>query len=161
MPLPTYHLAQLNIARTRAPLDDPIMAEFVDALDRINALAEASPGFIWRLQSENGNATQMRAFEDDDILINMSVWESLKALKAYVYRSDHAEFLRRRKEWFERLDSPPVVLWWIEEGHIPSILEAKHRLAALSTDGPSARAFTFSNTFPPPSARRRTLPAYR
>lgn len=139
-----FHLAQLNIARLRYPLDDPRMAGFVNGLAHINALADASPGFVWRLQSDSGNATDVRAFDDEELLVNLSVWESLDALRAYVYRSEHADFLRRRKEWFAPLDGPHQVLWWVEAGHIPTVEEAKARLERLAAEGPSPAAFTFA-----------------
>ena len=134
-----FHLAQANIARMRAPLDSPIMEGFRSQLDRINAIADSSPGFVWRLQTDEGNATAIRAYEDDRILFNMSVWESLEALRDYVYRSDHAGPLRSRREWFEPLDGPILVLWWI--------------LAILKSHGPTANAFTFRAAFPPPGGR--------
>jgi hypothetical protein len=145
-----YHLAQMNIARMRAPFDSPIMEGFRVQLDRINAVADASPGFVWRLQSDAGNATDIQAYEDPWILVNMSVWESIEDFHHFVYRSEHAGPLRNRKAWFERLEAPFLVLWWVPAGHIPSLEEAKARLAALSSHGPTAEAFTFRDTFPPP-----------
>jgi hypothetical protein len=144
-----YHLAQINIARIRAPLDDPIMAGFVSQLDDINALADQSPGFVWRLQTDAGNATDIRAFEDEMILVNMSVWESVETLQQYVYQSEHVEPLRQRKQWFEPVP-PTLVLWWIPAGHIPTVHEAKDRLEMLQQQGPTAAAFTFKKPFPPP-----------
>ena len=114
-----HHLAQLNIASTQAPLDDPIMKGFVDQLDYINAVADRSEGFVWRLQTEDGDATAIRAFDDDRIIVNMSVWESLEALHDYVYRSDHLGPLRDRKKWFTRIEGPSLVLWWIPAGDPP------------------------------------------
>ena len=142
----------------RAPLDDPLMAEFVAALDRINALADTSPGFVWRLQTEAGNATAIRAFEDPLVLFNMSVWESIEALKDYVYRSDHVRFLRDRRKWFLPAAEARMVLWWIADGHRPSIEEGKERLGILRSRGPSPDAFTFKEWFeapgePKPAAR--------
>ena len=141
------HIVQANVARMRAPLDDPIMAGFVESLEPLNALADASPGFVWRLQTEEGNATEIDVFGDELILFNMSVWESIEALEAYVYRSDHVNAVRQRSEWFERPDKSPLVLWWVEEGHIPSIEEGKARLEKLWADGPTAEAFTFRTRF--------------
>lgn len=138
-----YHLAQLNIARLLAPLDSPQLADFVAALEPVNALADGSPGFVWRLQTEDGDATSIRAFDDDMLIVNMSVWESAEALADFVYRSDHRSVLRRRREWFERMDEAYVVLWWVPAGHLPSIEEAKERLARLRNDGSSPHAFTF------------------
>ena len=145
-----YHLAQVNIGRMRAPLDDPLMAEFVARLDEINAIADASPGFVWRLQSAEGNATSVRAYDDPYLLINMSVWESLDALSAYVYASAHRGVMRRRREWFARFDGPYMALWWVPAGHIPTVGEAKERLEHLRAYGPSPAAFTFKAPFPTP-----------
>src|SRR5882672_3818791 len=116
----TYELAQLNVAVMKEPLESPGMADFVANLDRINALAEASPGFVWRLQTEEGDATALRPHPDPDVIINLTVWESPDALKDFVYRSGHTGFLRRRTEWFTPMDGPQVVAWWIEEGHEPT-----------------------------------------
>jgi len=146
---PLLQLAQLNIGRLRASTDDPLVAEFMAALDAINALAEASPGFVWRFQTEDGNATAVRPFEDDLLLINMSVWESVEALGDYVYRSDHTAYLRRRREWFDRASEAYLVLWWVPAGHRPSVGEAIDRLQHLRTHGPTAHAFTFRHTFAP------------
>jgi len=149
-----FQLAQANIARMRAPLESEVMEGFRSQLARINALADASAGFVWRLQSDEGDATAIRAFEDPRILFNMSVWESLEALHAYVYRSEHVGPLRRRRAWFEALAGrASVVLWWIPEGRVPTIAEAVERLALLDARGPSAAAFTFREPFAPPGAR--------
>jgi hypothetical protein len=142
-----YHLAQVNIAKMRAPIDSPIMAEFVAQLDAINAVAEAAPGFIWRLQSEEGNATSIRVFDDPMLIINMSVWESVEALFEYTYRSDHVDIFRRRGDWFERMETPHMALWWIPAGHIPTPQEAKDRLALLEREGATPLAFTFKRRF--------------
>ena len=148
-----WHLAQVNIGRLRAPIDDPLIAEFKDALDQINALADCSPGFVWRLQTAEGNATALHPVEDDELVaINMSVWESVEALADYVYRSDHTAFLRRRREWFERYGTAYLVLWWVPAGHLPSIDEAFARLADLEAHGPTQAAFTFAKRFAPPGA---------
>ena len=144
-----YHLAQLNIAHVRFALDDPRMADFMAGLDRINALAEATPGFVWRLQSASGNATDIQAFDDPRLLVNMSVWESIDALAAYVYKSGHVDFLRRRKEWFATAETPFQVLWWVDAGHIPTVNAAKARLEYLTEHGPTAYAFTFRAPFAP------------
>ena len=143
------HLAQVNIGRMKAPLEDPLMAGFVGRLDEINALADRSPGFVWRLQTGEGNATYLRPYDDDRILFNMSVWESLEALKDYVYKSLHVELIRNRKEWFERFDAPYAALWWVPVGHTPSVDEAKKRLAHLTAQGPTPFAFSFQAAFPP------------
>ena len=120
------------------------------ALDPINALADASPGFVWRLETPEGNATALRPYDDDRILVNMSVWETIEALHAFAYRSGHTDVLRRRREWFERYPGPSMVIWWVAAGHLPTIEEAKDRLALLERDGPTAEAFTFRETFPAP-----------
>jgi len=153
-----FHLAQANVARMRGPLDSRIMEGFRSQLDRINAIADASPGFVWRLQTNEGNATATRAYDDDRILFNMSVWESLEALHRYVYRSDHAGLLRNRREWFEPVAGPILVLWWIAPGHVPSIEEAQARFAILKSRGPTAEAFTFRDPFPPPGHPRVPAP---
>jgi hypothetical protein len=145
-----WHVAQVNIGRLRAPIDDPSIGDFVDALDRINALADRSPGFVWRLQSDIGNATDIQPTDDELVIINMSVWESVDALADFVYRSAHTAFLRRRREWFERYGRVYAALWWISAGRLPTIAEALDRLARIAADGPTPQAFTFSTRFPPP-----------
>jgi hypothetical protein len=148
--MPKYHLAQVNIGRVRAPIEDSLMAGFVARLDEINALADRSPGFVWRLQTTAGNATYFRPFpEDDRILMNMSVWETVEALRHYVYKTVHAELLRQRHEWFEKFAGAYSALWWVPAGHLPGIDEAKKRLAHLDQCGPTQFAFTFKTTFPP------------
>ena len=141
------HIAQVNIARMKAPLDDPVMAGFVAQLDEINALADRSPGFVWRLQGPENNATYLRPYDDDRIIFNMSVWESIEALKRYVYYSPHVEVWRKRQDWFEKFDGAYAALWWVPKGHIPGIDEAKQRLAHLDAHGPSPFAFTFKHPF--------------
>jgi heme-degrading monooxygenase HmoA len=148
----THHLAQINIGRMRAPLASPAMADFVAQLDEINALADGSPGFVWRLMGEGNDATSLRPFDDDFIIVNMSVWESLEDLRTYVYKSAHAAVMRRRREWFEQFGSTYVALWWVEAGHLPSVGEAKQRLAHLEAHGPTADVFTFKQSFAPPAA---------
>lgn len=144
-----FHLAQVNIARMRFPLDSPEMAGFVTRLDEINALAERSPGFVWRFQTAEGNAVSMRAYEDERILFNLSVWESIDALKDYSYRTSHAELLRDRRQWFEEMEQPSLALWWIPAGHVPSVDEARQRLSHLQQHGPSPVAFTFRTLHAP------------
>lgn len=146
-----HELAQLNIGVIRAPMDSPVMAEFANNLDRINALAEASPGFVWRLQTEEGNATAIRPFEDENLLVNMSVWRDVASLKAYVYDSAHLGFMRRRREWFELMKETYLVLWWVPKGHRPDIAEAIAKLDLLKAKGPGPEAFTFAQPFPPPA----------
>jgi uncharacterized protein DUF3291 len=142
-------LAQVNIGRTRGEMSDPVMAEFVSRLAEINALADRSPGFVWRLQTEDGDATAVRPYEDARILINLSVWSDLASLRTYVYRTDHAEVMRRRRDWFERLERVYVALWWVPAGHRPSVAEAVTRLAHLERHGPGAFAFSFTQPFGP------------
>ena len=139
-----FHLAQLNIGRMLGPIDSPVMAEFVAQLDEINALAERSPGFVWRLVGAGNDATSLRPFPDDNFMIvNMSVWASAEALRDYVYRSDHARVLRDRRKWFEKMGEAFVVLWWVPIGHTPTVEEAKERLLHLREHGETSHAFTF------------------
>ena len=145
-----FDLAQLNIARLSAPIDSPQLAEFVANLDRINALAEASPGFIWRLQTDDGDATAIRHF-GEDMLVNMSVWADVESLHQFAFKSAHTDIMRRRREWFDRMEEAYMVLWWVPAGHRPSLAEAEARLKLLREKGPTADAFTFRQSFPPPS----------
>lgn len=145
-----YHLAQLNIAWMTAPLESPEMANFVANLERINALAEGSPGYVWRLQDEAGDATAIRPF-GDDVLVNMSVWQDVQSLSDYVYKSAHTEMLKRRREWFARVEQMHQVLWWVPAGHRPSVVEAAERLAYLHEHGATAQAFTFRHAFAAPA----------
>jgi hypothetical protein len=133
----------------RAPLSDPIMKGFVDQLVDVNRAAEASPGFIWRLKSEEGDATNIRAYDDELILVNMSVWESIETLREFTYRSHHVGVFRDRLQWFERIDGAQLALWWIPAGHIPTVEEGKSRLALIEKLGPSPEAFTFKQSFGP------------
>jgi hypothetical protein len=144
-----YELAQLNIAVMIEPLESPRMAHFVANLDRINALAEATEGFVWRLQTEDGNATDVRPL-GEHTLVNVSVWRDVAALNRYVYGSAHVEIMRRRREWFERMKESHMVLWWVPRGHRPTIDEAVARLATLRAKGPTPAAFTFREAFPAP-----------
>ena len=146
-----FELAQVNFGRLRAPVDHPMIKDFVDNLAPINALAEASPGFVWRLTGDGNNATDLQPFDDALIAINMSVWTDIPSLGAYVYRSDHVKIMRRRREWFEHMDVF-MVLWWVPAGHQPTIDEAKERLARLERFGPTPEAFTFKAPFPAPDA---------
>jgi Domain of unknown function (DUF3291) len=152
-----YRIAQVNIGRIKGALDGPVMAGFVARLDEINALADNSPGFVWRLQTEQGNATYLRPFEDDRMLLNMSVWETIKSLKYYVYRTAHAQLLRQRQDWFEKLSEMYMALWWVPPGHIPGIDEAKKRLAYLAAHGPTQFAFTFKDIFRPDEEFQRGI----
>jgi hypothetical protein len=147
--MPNYHIAQVNIGRIRAELDDPIMAGFVNRLEEINALADASPGFVWRLQTQEGNATYFRPFADERTLLNMSVWQDIASLQHYVYQTAHREVLRQRHAWFEKFEGSYMALWWVPMGHIPGIDEAKRRIAHLDAHGPTQFAFTFKSVFEP------------
>jgi hypothetical protein len=142
-----FQLAQANIARMRASIDDPVMAGFVAQLEPLNALADGSPGFVWRLQDEKGDATAIRVFEDELILFNMSVWESIEALQDYAYQSNHVAAVRARGDWFVPVSAQNFVLWWIPAGHIPTVEEAKERFEILWEHGPTAAAFTFHSRF--------------
>jgi hypothetical protein len=144
-----YQLAQLNVAMLSAPLDSPPLADFVANLDRINALAETSPGFVWRLIDEGNNATSLRPIGENAI-VNMSVWNDIESLNDFVYRSAHVEIMRRRREWFERMADAYMVLWWVSRGHIPPVAEALERLEHLRRHGPTQRAFTFRAPFAAP-----------
>jgi len=152
-----YELAQLNIAIMKERLDSPGMAEFVANLDRINALAENSPGFVWRLQTEEGDATALRPM-GGETLVNMSVWKDVDSLNQYVYRTAHVEIMRRRKEWFERMRDAYFVLWWTPKGHRPTIAEAANRLELLRVNGPTPEAFTFRQAFGAPDAQEQGAP---
>jgi hypothetical protein len=145
-----HHLAQVNIARLLAPIDSPQLAAFVAGLGPVNALADASPGFVWRLQDDSGDATAIRPYDDERVIVNLSVWESLDALRGFVLGDEHLAYLRRRRRWFSRMDQPIVALWWVRAGEIPTVAEAKHRLTLLERVGPTPAAFTFRTAFPAP-----------
>ncbi len=146
----SHHIAQLNIAKLIEPIDSPRLVDFVANLDRINALAEDSPGFVWRLQDDEGNATAIRPF-GDDYIVNLSVWEDIESLRDYVYRSAHVDIMRRKRHWFEKAREAHLVLWWIPEGHEPTVEEARERLESLRRNGPGAHAFTFARAYPAPA----------
>ncbi len=156
-----FHLAQANFARGRGPVDSPVMAGFVALLAYINSVADRSPGFVWRLQTEDGDSTAIRAFDDPLIIFNMSVGESMEALHDHVYTSDHLEPLQKRRDWFEKVDAPSLVLWWIPAGHTPTVGDALERLEILKKVGPCPQAFTFRKHFAAPgqhtSSERRTF----
>ncbi len=135
------HLAQINIARLRFPEGDPRVADFFTNLDRVNAAAERVPGFIWRLKDESGNATQMKAYDDPAMLLNISVWESVDAFETFVWRTVHLPMYRRRAEWFEHDAGPYFAMWWVPEGHLPTPSEGRERLEHLTVHGPSDYAF--------------------
>lgn len=141
------HLAQLNIAKAKYSLEAPEIKEFIDNLEPINNLAEASDGFIWRLKDESGDATSIQAFDDPDMILNMSVWGSIDALKDFMFRTHHRDFLRRKKEWFHNLAEDSYVLWWVPVGHIPSVEEAIAKLEFLRANGDTANAFSFKSNF--------------
>jgi hypothetical protein len=145
-----WHLAQLNVGTVLAPIENELMSGFVEGLDPINALADDAPGFVWRLQDDEGAATSFRISDDERLLVNMSTWGSIEALHAFVFRTEHADYLRRRREWFEVPTEPTTVLWWVPAGHEPSLDEAAERLAMLRANGPTADAFTPREKFPPP-----------
>ncbi len=166
MPASRYHLAQLNVARLLAPLESPLLARFVSALEPINALADRSPGFVWRLQTPEGDATSIRAFDDEMMIVNMSVWESLDALGDFVYRSPHTRVMRDRKQWFEHMREAYMALWWVRAGDVPTVEEAKERLQHVREHGPTPHAFTFKRPFTarqaevaPPANDARLCPA--
>lgn len=146
-----YSIAQINIALMKAPLDDPIMTEFVAALDAVNMVAEQSPGFVWRLQTPSGNATDIRAYSDPRMLVNLSVWQSVEQLKAYVYWSLHGEFFIRRRQWFEKYSGEHFAMWWIPAGHLPTVEAGKAKLEYLASHGDSPECFTFGKPYPSPA----------
>ena len=145
-----HHLAQYNLARLLAPLDDPQIAGFVADLHHINELGDRSPGFVWRLQAEDGTSTSVRVRDDELVIVNFTVWESVEALFEFTYHSDHVEMYRRRREWFEAPTETYIVLWWVPAGHIPTLEEADERLDYLRANGSTQYAFTFKQRFPPP-----------
>jgi hypothetical protein len=148
-----FQLAQINIARLLEPIDSPLLADFVADLDRINGIAEQSTGFVWRLKDENSNnATSINPFNDDSIIVNISVWESAEALKQFVYKSGHIEVYLKRAKWFERMDKAHMALWWVKKGKMPTAEESRDRLIYLQTYGETAHAFSFRHIFEPPAA---------
>jgi len=147
----TYNLAQVNIAYGIETLDHPKMAGFVSELDRINKLADRSEGFVWRLQTEKGDATDLRIFDDEKIILNMSVWKKIEDLKNYVYSGDHLEIIKKKKSWFTKPKSAHLALWWIPAGVVPTIEDAKFRLNEIQRIGPSEVAFNFAKPFPAPT----------
>lgn len=146
-----YHLAEINIAKFRLPMEHPVNLDFVNNLDRVNAAAESQPGFVWRFTGGGNSAIDVKAYDDPNIAINMSVWMDMKSLAAFAYRNPaHREIMRRRREWFDKIDFH-LALWWIPAGHIPSVEEGKARLDTLARVGPSAEAFLFGHPFPAPN----------
>jgi hypothetical protein len=150
-----HHLAQVNVATLRAPLDGPELAGFVAQLEPLNALADQSPGFVWRLQTEDGDATAIRPFDDDRVMVNLSVWASLEALRSFVYATGHLDVMRHRRAWFHRMPDPYLALWWLPAGTIPTVAEARERLELLAAKGPTTDAFTFRAPFPEPADATR------
>ncbi|MFF7124192.1 DUF3291 domain-containing protein [Streptomyces sp. NPDC008240] len=144
----SHELAQVNIARLRFPLDSPELKDFVDALDPVNATADAANGFVWRLESDSGNATDIAVFGDEWLIVNMSVWRDTDTLTAFMYQGQHRELLARRREWFERVSEAMATLWWVPAGHRPSVAEAEERLVHLREHGPTPYAFTLRTSFP-------------
>lgn len=153
-----FQIAQLNIATPRYPVDDPRMAEFMDNLDAVNAMAEAAPGFVWRLVGDGNNATDLAWPARPEMLVNMSVWTDVESLFHFVYKTAHTKFMRQRLEWFERPEGAFQALWWVPAGHQPSLAEAVDRLASLERDGPTAHAFSFKQRFPAPRQVPATAP---
>jgi uncharacterized protein DUF3291 len=144
-----FHLAQVNIGRARGAMDEPVMAGFAAQLDTINGLADRDPGFVWRLQTEDGDATAIRPYDDERIMINLSVWADLASLRSFVFSSHHTGVMRQRREWFERFPKAYVALWWISAGHRPTVAEAVARLEHLQAHGPTPHAFSFREPFDP------------
>jgi hypothetical protein len=152
------YLAQINIGRLIAPIDDPRIAVFVSQLDPVNALADAAPGFVWRLQSSSGNATDIAYSDDPSVMVNMSVWESVGSLRDYVYHSQHLEVFRERARWFEKMAVPHYCLWWIPAGHIPSVVEGRERLEHYQVHGATPFSFWFSKLFSAEAGAIELLP---
>lgn len=153
----THELAQVNISRLSAPLDDPQLADFVAALDPVNAAADAAPGFVWRLQTEDGDATAVRAFEWDvgesaGVIVNLSVWRDVESLAEFVYGGMHRQVLKRRREWFQRMSTAHTACWWVPAGHRATTQESEERLLHLRIHGPTPHAFTPRTSFPAPDA---------
>jgi hypothetical protein len=142
-------LAQLNVALAKYDLEAPEIAEFVDNLDTVNAIAEASDGFVWRLKDESGDATNIQLFDDPKMIVNLSVWENVESLKNFMFRTHHRDFMRRKSEWFHAFPEDTYVLWWVENGHIPRAQEALEKLTYLRANGDSPQAFSFKSNFTP------------
>ena len=147
----TYQLAQINIAQAQDSLESTTMQGFVARLDEINTLADRSEGFVWRLQGEDGDYTSVQAYDDPRILVNMSVWRDIDTLKQFVYKSVHVELIRDRDAWFHKMPEMHQALWWVPEGHLPSVAEGKQKLEMLQAKGPSQAAFSFARSFPAPT----------
>jgi uncharacterized protein DUF3291 len=149
--MPAYHLAQINIARMKGVnINDPVMKEFVDNLDRVNTIAESSDGFIWRLKDEGNNATSLNPYDDEQVIINVSVWENIETLEKFMYKTFHSEFLKRRREWFQTFGKAYTGMWWTPKGQFPTIQQAVDKLDYLQKNGASATVFDFRKKFPVP-----------
>ncbi len=147
-----YNIAEINIARMKGvDINDPIMKEFVENLDAVNQIAESSEGFIWRLKDDNNNATSLNPYDDEQVIINVSVWESIETLENFMYKTFHSEFLKRRKEWFVAYGTAHTAMWWVTAGHTPTLQEAVDKLDHLQKNGASADSFDFRNKFAAPS----------
>lgn len=144
-------LAQLNLARLKAPKGDPLTDEFFKSIPPINMLAEASPGFVWRLIGDVKDHTDIEYFLDPLMVVNISVWEDLDSFRHFVYKTGHVQYIKRKKEWMEKFDGPYAVMWWVPDGHEPSLAEAREKLELLRQQGPTAEAFDLHNAFPPPA----------
>ena len=142
-------LAQLNLARLKAPKGDPRTDEFFNSIPPINMLAEASPGFVWRLIGDVKDHTDIEYFLDPLMVVNISVWEDLESFRHFVYKSGHVQYIKRKKEWMDKFDGPYAVMWWVPEANTPSLAEAKDRLEMLRRDGPTVEAFDLQNVFVP------------
>ena len=157
------HLAQLNVGRLVAETDDPRVAEFMAALDRVNGIGKRMPGFVWMMEGSGepgtGN-TETKIDGDPRYVANLTVWESAEALEAFVWNTVHRKFYERRREWFERAQESHMALWWVQAGHTPTIEEAIDRIRHLRDHGPSDYAFTFRQSFPPPDARSDQTPFF-
>ena len=146
-----HQIAQINIARMiGVNIDDPIMQEFVDNLDSVNELAESSPGFIWRIKDDSNNASSFNPYDDEQIIINISVWEDIESLEQFTYKTFHTDFLRRRREWFQKFGKASFAMWWIKEGDFPTVEEAVEKLAYFQLYGPSVSVFDFKERFSAP-----------
>jgi len=146
-----WQLVQVNIARAKDDLDSPVLKEFVERLDEINALADRASGFVWRLQTEDGDATSIQAFDDPQLIINMSVWRDIESLKQFVYQTSHVELIRARAQWFQSIKTVHQAMWWVKGGHLPDLQEARDRMEHLQLHGADQTAFTFAKPYPPPS----------
>ena len=145
-----YQLAQINVALAWHEMDSIQMQGFVSRLEEIDSLADHAPGFVWRLQTEEGDSTSIRVFNDPLMLINLSVWEDVEALRQFVFKSAHVELLKNRAQWFRKMDTNYLALWWIPHGHVPSVEEAKEKLEYIRAHGPSQEAFNLAKPFPSP-----------